>query len=123
MFPFRPSSALARELDCSQHQIALEISVMYPRSTENRLRREARRLGLRLEKSRARDPHDETFGRYMLVYIERNAIAYGAAGHKGRGYSLTLQGVEAYLKLREKQEKKRGVMDGTGLFSETDKTL
>jgi hypothetical protein len=28
----------------------------------------------------------------MLIYVERNAIAYGAAGH---GYSLTLDGVEA----------------------------
>lgn len=79
---------------------------MHPRSRENRLRREARSLGLRLEKSRARDPHDLTFGGYMLVYRERNAIAYGAAGHVGRGYSLTLDGVQAYLKRREKREKK-----------------
>jgi hypothetical protein len=42
----------------------------------------------------------------MLVYIERNAIAYGAAGHMGRGYRLTLEGVEAYLKRRETLEKK-----------------
>lgn len=90
---------------------------MHPRSREHRLRRAARGLGLRLEKSRARDPHDETFGGYMLVYMERNAIAYGAAGHMGRGYSLTLDGVEAYLKRREMQEKKRGVAGGTGLSS------
>jgi hypothetical protein len=77
------------------------------------LRRAARRLGLRLEKSRARDLH----GGYMLVYMERNAIAYGAAGHIGRGYSLTLDGVEAYLKRREKREKKRGVAGSTGLAS------
>jgi hypothetical protein len=38
----------------------------------------------------------------MLIYSERNAIAYGAAGHKGAGYSLTLDGIEAYLKRREK---------------------
>jgi hypothetical protein len=90
---------------------------MHSRSRENWLRREARSLGLRLEKSRARDPHDLTFGGYMLVYMERNAIAYGAAGHMGRGYSLTLDGVEAYLKRREKREKKRGLAGGTGLSS------
>jgi len=72
---------------------------MHSRSRENQLRRVARRLGLRLEKSRA-------FGGYMLVYIERNAVAYSAAGHKGRGYSLTLDGVEAYLKRREKHWKR-----------------
>jgi hypothetical protein len=88
---------------------------MYPRSRDNRLHRAARGLGLRHEKSPARDPHDLTFGGYMLVYTERNAVAYGAVGHMGRGYSLTLDGVEAYLKRREKQEKKRGVAGGTGL--------
>jgi hypothetical protein len=91
---------------------------MDPRAREKQLRRMARSLGLRLEKSRARDPHDETFAGYMLVYIERNAIAYGAAGHKGRGYSLTLEGVEAYLKLREKQEKRRGVTRSIGPCSD-----
>lgn len=88
---------------------------MHPRSREIRLRRTARQLGLRIEKSRARDPHDVMFGGYMLVYRERNAIVYGAAGHMGPGYSLTLDGVEAYLKRREKLEKKRGIIDGTGL--------
>jgi hypothetical protein len=83
---------------------------MYLQSKENRLRRAARRLGLRLEKSRSRDPHDPTFGGYMLVYIERNAIAYGAAGHKEHGYGLTLDDVETYLKRLEKHEKKRGVI-------------
>jgi hypothetical protein len=77
------------------------------------LRRAARSLGLSLEKSRARDPQDLTFGGYMLVNIERNAVAYGAAGHMGRGYSLSLEGVEAYLKRREKREKKRDVFGGT----------
>ena len=76
---------------------------------ENRLRRHARLLGLRLEKSRARDPHDSTFGRYMLVFRERNAIAHGAAGHEERGYNLTLDGVEVYLKRREKRDEKLGL--------------
>jgi hypothetical protein len=50
----------------------------------------------------------------MLIYVERNAIAYGAAGHTGRGYTVTLDGVEAYLKRREKREKKRGATADTG---------
>ena len=79
---------------------------MHPRSMENRLRLAAQREGLRLEKSRARDPHDLTFGGYMLVNIESNGIAYGVAGHTGRGYSLGLEDVEAYLKRRKTAEKK-----------------
>ena len=90
---------------------------MHPRSKENRLRKAARQLGLRLEKSGARDPHDPTFGGYMLVYVERNAIAYGAAGHNGRGYSLTLDDVEAYLKRREKRDEKLGLAALHRLFS------
>src|SRR2546421_13095647 len=74
---------------------------MHPRSMENRLRLAAQREGLRLEKSRARDPHDLTFGGYMLVNIERNEIAYGVAGHTRRGYTFGLEDVEAYLKKRD----------------------
>ncbi len=70
------------------------------RSKENRLRREALRQGLRLYKSRARDFNDETFGGYMLAYSERNAVAYTATG---RGYSLSLVEVEAYLERRKKR--------------------
>jgi hypothetical protein len=87
---------------------------MDPQYKESQLRHAARVLGLRLEKSPAQDPHDLTFGGYMLVFMERNAVAYGAAGHMRRGYSLTLEGVEAYLKRRERREKKRGVAGGTG---------
>jgi hypothetical protein len=87
---------------------------MDPQSKESQLRHAARALGLRLEKSPARDPHDPTFGGYMLVYRERNAIAYGAAGHMERGYTLTLNGVEAYLKRRQKQQKKRVEDSGMG---------
>lgn len=36
---------------------------------ENRLRRVARRQGLELHKSRARDPRDQTYGRYRLVSV------------------------------------------------------
>ena len=80
---------------------------MHPQSKEDQLRHAARALGLKLEKSLTQDPHDLRFGGYMLVHMERNAVAYGAAGHTGRGYTLTLKGVEAYLKRRQKQQKKR----------------
>src|SRR5215471_11267415 len=80
---------------------------MHPQSKEDQLRHAARALGLKLEKSPTQDPHDLRFGGYMLVFMERNAVAYGAAGHTGRGYTMTLKGVEAYLKRRQKQHKKR----------------
>jgi hypothetical protein len=86
---------------------------MDPQSKESQLRHAARALGLRLEKSSAQDPHDLTFDRYMLVFMERNAVAYGAAGHTGRGYTLTLNDVEANLKRRQKQQKKR--VEGSGM--------
>ena len=70
---------------------------MHPRSMENRLRLAAQRKGLRLEKSRTRDPHDLTFGGYMLVNIERNAIAYGVAGHTAGGYGLSLDDCRGVL--------------------------
>ena len=87
---------------------------MHPQSKENQLRHAARDLGLRLEKSPTHDSRDLTIGGYMLVHMERNAVAYGAAGHTGRGYTLTLNGVEAYLKRRQKQQKKRVEDSGMG---------
>jgi hypothetical protein len=80
---------------------------MHPQSKEDQLRHAARAFGLKLERSPAQNARDLTFGGYMLVHMERNAVAYGAAGHRGRGYTLTLNGVEAYLKRREKHLKKR----------------
>jgi hypothetical protein len=63
---------------------------------ENRLRRAAQRQGLRLEKSRARDPRDITYGTYQLVDVR-----YGGAVHAdctaGRGYGLDLDDVEQHL--------------------------
>ena|SRR6516162_4604422 len=88
---------------------------MHPQSKEDQLRHAARAVGLKLEKSPAQDPHDLTFGGYMLVHMERNAVAYGAAGHTRRGYRLTLKGVETYLKRREKQLKTRAEVGGIGI--------
>jgi hypothetical protein len=84
---------------------------MDPQSKEDQLRHAAHSLGLKLERSPEKDSRHLTFGGYMLVHMERNAVAYGAAGHTGRGYTLTLKGVEAYLKRHEKRLKKR-VGDG-----------
>jgi hypothetical protein len=43
---------------------------------ENRLRRAARRQGLRLEKSRTRDPRALDYGKYWLL-DNRNIVVYG----------------------------------------------
>ncbi len=57
---------------------------------ENRLRRAARRQGLHLEKSRARDPHALDYGRYWLL-DDRNIVVYG---HRHRA---TLDRIAEYL--------------------------
>jgi hypothetical protein len=44
---------------------------------ENRLRRMAERQGLRLVKSRRRDPHAIGYGGYMLVYARTGKPKYG----------------------------------------------
>lgn len=61
---------------------------------ENRIRRIAERRGLRLEKSRRRDPRATDYGTYRLVDAETNAIeAYGDSSL----YGLTLDEIEAQL--------------------------
>jgi hypothetical protein len=62
---------------------------------ENRLRRQLQRMGYRLMKSRARDPYDITFAGYQVVDV-RNGLAAGH-GNAGRGYALTLDGVEDWI--------------------------
>ncbi|MGO8686502.1 MAG: hypothetical protein ACLQT7_04840 [Candidatus Dormibacteria bacterium] len=61
---------------------------------ENRLRRTAERQGLKLLKSRRRDPHAIDFGTYMLV--DPNRCALVPADHN-RGCGLDLDGVETWL--------------------------
>jgi hypothetical protein len=61
---------------------------------ENRARRMADRQGLRLEKSRRRDPLALTFGTYQLVDELSNALVLGDVN---RGYGLDLDAVEKYL--------------------------
>ena len=70
---------------------------MPDRATELRLRRRAEREGLRLEKSRLRDPDAFEFNTYRLVDQTTGAIvAMGGSG----GFGLTLEQIEARLTKR-----------------------
>jgi hypothetical protein len=61
---------------------------------ENRLRRAATRQGLRLEKSRARDPRAIGYGTYQLTNPYSNTlVAYGLQS----GYGLSLDQIEKAL--------------------------
>jgi hypothetical protein len=61
---------------------------------ENRLRRMAERQGLRLEKSRRRDPRAVDYGKYMLVNPTINGVVAGiVAGRPG----FDLDDVEEFL--------------------------
>jgi hypothetical protein len=64
---------------------------------ENRLRRKLDRMGLRLMKSRARDPDALTYGGYQIVDVETGGAVAGW-GNANRGYALDLDGVEGYLR-------------------------
>jgi hypothetical protein len=61
---------------------------------ENKLRRLAAQQGLRLEKSRRRDPRVYDYGTYQLVNATTGRIV---AGDPKRGYGLTLDQVEEKL--------------------------
>jgi hypothetical protein len=64
------------------------------RTRETRLRRMAERQGLRLERSRRRDPRAIGYGTYQLVDSASHTIA---AGDTNNGYGLTLDDVEHAL--------------------------
>ena len=61
---------------------------------ENRVRRMAERQGLKLVKSRRRDPRALGFGKYMLVDAHTNAVV---AGEIDSSKALDLDQVETYL--------------------------
>lgn len=61
---------------------------------ENRLRRVADRQGLRLQKSRARDPLALTYSTYQLVDVRTGGLAVGSISF---GYGLGLDDVERAL--------------------------
>jgi hypothetical protein len=65
------------------------------RVRENRLRRMAERQGLRLLKSRRRDPYADGYGTYMLV--EATAVDPTSNG-SGPGYGFDLDAIEQQLK-------------------------
>ncbi len=60
---------------------------------ENLLRRQAKRRGLRLVKSRRRDPGASDFGRYMLVHGHTGAPIDGV----GQPFAMSLDAAEAWL--------------------------
>ncbi len=62
---------------------------------ENRLRRAARRQGLRLERSRRRDPRAIGHATYRLVDTAGNTIVAG--GFTGDGYGMDLDDVARAL--------------------------
>ena len=62
---------------------------------ENRLRRAADRQGLRLEKSRVRDPRAIGFGTFRLVDERTNSVTLG--DDSSRGYGVGLHDVARYL--------------------------
>jgi hypothetical protein len=72
------------------------------KTRENLARRRLDRRGYRLEKSRARDPRDLTYGGYQIVDtgvhggVNGNVVA--GWGNANRGYTLDLDGVEQWLK-------------------------
>ena len=61
---------------------------------ENRLRRAAERQGLKLSRSRRRDPRALDYGGYMLLDATTNAVVVGG---RPRPYSATLDDVEEWL--------------------------
>ena len=65
---------------------------------ENRLRRMAQRQGLRLEKSRRRDPRAVDYGGYMLINDDGNFAVYGSSP---MAYCASLDDIEAVLQQRQ----------------------
>jgi hypothetical protein len=61
---------------------------------ENRVRRMAKRQGMKLMKSRRRDPLAIDYGGYMLVGIHTNTVEYGGSPY---AFCASLDDVENYL--------------------------
>lgn len=79
-----------------------KITARQHKSLENRLRRAAERQGLRLEKSRFRDPYALTYGTYALIEGPARAgdnwrSRVQVAGDPNTGYGLNLRDVALYL--------------------------
>ena len=61
---------------------------------ENRMRRAARRRGLQLEKSRAKDPKAIGYGGYQIRNTRTNRVVVGGGAYP---YSMTLADVVAWM--------------------------
>lgn len=71
-----------------------ETSAAAHKVRENKLRRAAERQGLKLEKSRRRDPRSIDFGTYRLVDPRTNAVTV----HSGTSdYGMSLDDIERAL--------------------------
>lgn len=64
---------------------------------ENRIRKQAARRGLMLQRSKRRDPDALDYGKYWLVDISTNVVIFGGPGVLG-GPDADLDEVEEYLK-------------------------
>ena len=62
-----------------------------------RLRRMAKRQGLKLEKSRTRDPRALDYGKYWLRDVRTNFVVFGELPGEWRGNQATLDDIERYL--------------------------
>lgn len=71
---------------------------MTPKSHELHIRRMADRQGFRLMRSKVRDQHALTFGKYQLVSLEDDRVVFGS-GNLDRGFAATLDEVERWLAL------------------------
>lgn len=63
---------------------------MSDRTTEQRVRRLAKRLGYQIHKSRQQE-HADNFGEFMLVCIDPNCLVLGDR------FNASLEEIEAYL--------------------------
>jgi hypothetical protein len=69
---------------------------------ENRLRRAADRRGLRLEKSRSRDPNAIDYGLYAVIDVQTNSLINPAIAGRWK-CSWTLDEVDEYLNPPDEQ--------------------
>jgi hypothetical protein len=69
---------------------------MYATLSESALRVRARRLGLRVEKSRTRNFEDHRYGRYLVADAETGCLV-----SPGRDYDLHLDDLADFLAWRE----------------------
>jgi len=65
------------------------------RTREARARRAAERQGLRLQKSRRRDPRAWDYGGYQLIDPYANTLVFGSAA--GHGFGASLEQIERWL--------------------------